>query len=216
MDLVLDTTELLPALVSRGRRRALLALCRYGRASLVHQSYSGTGFEPLAEHGEPAGPLAEALAGAENEIAFFEERLPAGAPNDLHLVLSDALLDEVQRKLIERFDHDPREALRQKQALAMLAVRIAELPPQLSRLASDPSDDHLPATAIYGRAETIVTSERALLADGSYEFGGRTVEVISFDELCARIGTASFSLQQVPELLSISPRPGLPPLDLDL
>ncbi len=216
MDLVLDTTELLPALVSRGRRRALLTLCRYGRASLVQLTYGGVGFESLAEHGAPAGPLAEALAGAENETAFFEERLPAGAPSDIYLVLSEPLLDEVRRKLVERFDHDAREALMQKHRLATLAVRIAELPLELPRLASDPADDHLTATAIYGRAATIVTSEHRLLEDRSYEHEGRAVEVISFDELASRIETLSFSLSQIPEILSIPTKPGLPRLDLDL
>jgi len=128
LDIVLDTTELLPGLVSCGRRRALLTLCRYGRASLVQVTYGGVGFESLAAYGEPSGPLAEALEWAENEIAFFEERLPEGAPNDIYLVLSDPLLDEVQRKLIERFGRDLREALNQKRRLATLAVRITDLP----------------------------------------------------------------------------------------
>jgi hypothetical protein len=124
MDIVLDTSELLPALVSRGRRRALLTLCRYGRASLVRLTYGGVGFDSLAAHGEPAGPLTEALERAEDEIAFFEERLPTGAPNDIYLVLSDPLLDEVRGKLIERFGRDPREALAERRGLAALGVRI--------------------------------------------------------------------------------------------
>lgn len=216
MDVVLDTTELLPALVSRGRRRALLTLCRYGRASLVQQIYGGIGFESLVERGEPAGPLAGALEGAENEIAFLEERLPAGAPNDIHLVLSEPLLDEVRRKLVERFNLDAREALMQKHRLAVLAVRIADLPQELPRLASDPSDDHVSGTAIYGRADAIITSDCQLLEDGSYELEGRMVEVISFDEFVSIIETSTFSLSEVPEILSIPTRPGLPQLDLEL
>jgi predicted nucleic acid-binding protein len=208
MDLVLDTTELLPALVSRGRRRALLTLCRYGRASLVHLTYSGVGFDALAEHGEPAGPLAEALRGAENEIAFFEERLPAGAPNDLYLVLSEPLLDEVRRKLVERFGLDPREALIQTRRLALLAVRIPAFPAELPRLASDPDDDHVVATGIYGRAQAIVTSDMALLDDGSYKHEGQSVAVVSFDDFASGIEGGGFSLSQVPEVLSIATKPG--------
>lgn len=165
---------------------------------------------------DSAGPLAEALEGAANEIAFFEERLPVGAPKDIYQVLSEALLDEVRRKLIARFDYDAREALIQKHRLAMLAVRIAELPPDLPRLPSDPGDDHLAATAIYGRADTIVTSEYRLLEDSSYEFEGRRVEVISIEELAARIETSAFSLSQIPETLSIPTKPGLSRLALDL
>jgi predicted nucleic acid-binding protein len=216
MDVVLDTTDLLPALVSRGRRRACLSLCRYGRASLVHLTYGGVGFDSLAEFGEPAGPLADVLEGAENEIAFLEERLPAGAPNDVYLVVSEPLLDEVRRKLIERFGWDARKALMQMRRLALLAVRVADLPEQLPRLASDPADDHVASTAIYGRAEALVTSEKALLNDGAYEHEGQSVAVMTFDECASRIENPSFSLSQVPEILSIPTRPGLPQLDLDL
>jgi predicted nucleic acid-binding protein len=90
------------------------------------------------------------------------------------------------------------------------------VPEELPRLASDPADDHVAATAIYGRAETLVTSERRLLEDGTYELEGQTVEVISFEEFSSRIETSSFSLTQVPELLAVPAKPGLPELDLDL
>jgi predicted nucleic acid-binding protein len=121
----------------------------------------------------------------------------------------------VRRKLIERFGYDAHEALVLKQRLALLAVRFADLPAELPRLASDPDDDHLAATAIYGRADTIVTSERRLLNDGSYEFEGRAVDVLSFDDLKSRIETSTFTLGQIPEILSIPTKPGLPRLDLD-
>src|SRR5436190_729062 len=133
MDVVLDTTDLLPALVSRGRRRAFLTLCRYGRASLVHLTYSGVGF-------------------------------------------------------------------------ASLAVRVADLPEELPRLASDLADDHVASTAIYGRAEALVTSEKALLNDGVYEHEGQSVEVMTFDKCASRIENPNFSLSQVPEILSIPTR----------
>lgn len=78
MDVVLDTTDLLPALVSRGRRRAFLTLCRYGRASLVHLTYSGVGFDSLAEYGEPAGPLAEVLEGPRTRSRSWRSVFPPG------------------------------------------------------------------------------------------------------------------------------------------
>lgn len=131
-------------------------------------------------------------------------------------MVSEPLLDEVRRKLIERFGWDARQALMHMRRLASLAVRVADLPGELPRLASDPDDDHVPATAIYGRAEAIVTSEKALLNDGSYELEGQSVEVLTFDECASRIENPSFSLSQVPEILSIPTRPGLPQLDLDL
>jgi hypothetical protein len=39
---------------------------------------------------------------------------------------------------------------------------------------------------------------------------------MTFDECASRIKKPSFSLSQVPEILSIPTRPGLPQLDLDL
>lgn len=134
----------------------------------------------------------------------------------LYLVLSEPLLDEVRRKLVERFGLDPREALIQTRRLALLAVRIPALPAELPRLASDPDDDHVVATGIYGRAQAIVTSDMALLDDGSYEHEGQSVAVVSFDDFASGIEGGGFSLSQVPEVLSIATKPGLPPLDLEL
>jgi hypothetical protein len=65
------------------------------------------------------------LASAGNEIAFLEECLRSGSPNDLHLVHSDAILAEVRPKLVERFDDDPCEAAVRTNRLGVVAVRLS-------------------------------------------------------------------------------------------
>jgi predicted nucleic acid-binding protein len=99
-----DTSVLLPGLLSpAGQRRKLLVLFAYGGLNY----YARVGLDELElieEHarrsgGELGGPSIEELVErATNRKAAMAEHLPARAPDDLMLVGSPALFDEVRRR----------------------------------------------------------------------------------------------------------------------
>lgn len=140
---------------------------------------------------------------------MLAERLPLGAPNDAFLVTSPPLLREVARKLVEVFDHTVEEAAQRRFSLASWTTIPVEdfNEALLDRLAPDRDDDFLIHTAFEGRADFVVTDEPGLLTEGEgteyTRLDGRTAAAYSFDGFAETIETSTFSLSQVPELLSV-------------
>ena len=85
---------------------------------------------------------------------------------DYEFVASEALLDEFEGVLIERFAR-PRDIAR---ALRDEIEAIADLSPpeRIARAARDPSDDFVLAAGLAGRADAIVSGDGDLLALGRY------------------------------------------------
>lgn len=146
---------------------------------------------------------------AEQEAAMLAELLPDDAPDDLYLVTSPPILREVQAKLVDRFDHDVREAFHKRVAIATFAaVAVPDFDPNtIDRLTQDRSDDMVVHTAFEGRAEFVVTADSDLLPDGDPTeytlLDGRSTLAYSLSGFASLIETSNFSLDQVPEVLSI-------------
>lgn len=98
-----------------------------------------------------------------------------GLPQDLverafrgefELVTSDALLDELEGVLRDRFERPSvlARALRDELASAADVRRPADLP----RVTRDPADEMVLAAALDGRADRIVTGDKDLLVLGAY------------------------------------------------
>ncbi len=140
---------------------------------------------------------------------MLSDRLPAGAPDDLYLVVSPPLLREVRRKLVEAFDWPAEAAAQGSHSIAAVAVMVVDDfdPDAIDRLSPDRSDDFLIHTAFEGRADYFVTNERRLLVTGEgTEYStvdGRSVIAHSFDGFREHIETSNFSLQAVPDLFSV-------------
>lgn len=83
--------------------------------------------------------------------------------NEHHaLVLSDYILDEYARKLVEKFDLTPAEAKVERAALAALAglVRPLRLNPEICR---DSADAPVLGTALAAKAAWLVSGDKDLL-----------------------------------------------------
>ena len=83
------------------------------------------------------------------------------------LVLSKAILDELLEVLGRKFARDSEE-------LAHVAVFISELSTMVSpkrrlRVVQDDPDNRIPECALVGRAQAIITGDKALLALRSFE-----------------------------------------------
>src|SRR5438270_2268335 len=113
--IVIDTSWLLPAFLSRSERprsRSLLILTALGGLTLRRQTV-GEELRVLEEEGERLGagvydaPLVQKLDAIERRRDELRDRLGMRAPDDLCLVGSRLLFDEVERKVREvgdRFD----------------------------------------------------------------------------------------------------------------
>jgi hypothetical protein len=171
----------------------------------------GRGFEELRGHGELRAVAAaeEAVRRANEEAFVLDERLPFGAPDDLYLVASPPLLREVHRNLIEVFEHTPGEANQKRAAVAGISSVLVEDfdADHLDRLAPSRKDDLVIHTAFAGDADVIVTDDRGILAAGEgtkYErLDGHVVHAYSFERFAETLETSTFSLERVPELLSV-------------
>lgn len=99
------------------------------------------------------------------------------------LVTSQAFLDELERCLfyprVRKRIPITDEALRQWLAAIGMIAEVVTDPPELSVVVDDPDDNAVLAAALEGRADYIVTGDRALLDLGEYE-GIRNVTPVQF------------------------------------
>jgi putative PIN family toxin of toxin-antitoxin system len=188
-----------------------LTLCKYGAACLVRDH----GPELIAsarQQGSLGGSVAAVGAKAEEEAAALAEVLPYDAPDDIYLVTTHLILDEVHRKLIEKFGHEPAEAATKRFFVATIAARTVPYfePASVRRYTRDPTDDMVVHTALEGRAEFIVTTDEDLLEDGegtryAGENEGQVTVAYSLERFGEMLETSKFSLSDVPEVLALSP-----------
>lgn len=83
------------------------------------------------------------------------------------LVISDFILDEVARKLMEKFKFPEADVKQLRRFLSKTAARVvpANLPGDVCR---DPTDIPILGTAVAGEAHLLVTVDKDLLAIGKY------------------------------------------------
>lgn len=85
---------------------------------------------------------------------------------EFELVTSEALLEEFERVLREKFERPPVIARALREELASVAD--VRRPGQVTRVARDAADDAVLAAALDGRTDHIVTGDEDLLVLGSY------------------------------------------------
>ena len=97
--------------------------------------------------------------------------------NDIHLVISKAIIHELLDVLARKFGRDAEE-------LARVAVYLSELGEMVSakkkiKILKDDPDNRILECAIAGRADIIVTGDKAMLQLGEYE-GVRIITLKEF------------------------------------
>ena len=95
---------------------------------------------------------------------------------EVTLVISHEIIDEVLTVLARKFSRDA-------EALSRVAINLAEIgetvrPAERLRVLDDDSDNRILECAIAGRAEAIVTGDKAMLALKTY----RHIRIISLSE----------------------------------
>jgi predicted nucleic acid-binding protein len=175
-----DTSVLLPGLLSpAGQRRKLLTLLAYG--GLTYYTRVGLDeLELLREQAEHAGaevrgvPVEALVERANDRKAALAERLPPLAPDDLMLIGSRALFDEVEatiatqgpRMFKDRWsDRMPGRYRRQLEVISALVVPDFDLdavPPHTE--GRDRKDDFVIETALQGGALAIVSDDKKHIA----------------------------------------------------
>jgi len=101
----------------------------------------------------------------------------------VRLFTSEYILEEVERVLAD-YQELPRSfARRTVRAIRRLAA-VVELPPVLpSYVSADPNDNPIIQTALSGKADCVLTADKAMLAVGKVQ----DVEIISLDQFVARL-----------------------------
>lgn len=84
-----------------------------------------------------------------------------------HLILSKAILDELLRVLASKFSRDREELARVAVYLSDIGKRVK--PQEKIRVLEDEANNRILECALAGRADTIVTGDRAMLGLGSYK-----------------------------------------------
>jgi predicted nucleic acid-binding protein len=221
---VLDTSELLPALVGRGQARRLLALLGYGRLMIRPQQLAVESAAARAAGSQLQPPLELQLAAAIDRIARANEALGVHAPSGFGLALSPALLDELSRKLREttfprRGKLSAEEVFAYRSTALSCATTVTEpfdpaaVPEYVDR---DPSDNAIVHTAMLARASYVVSNDADICgpddervyaaADGKHHVRAMRLATFATDV----VSTSIFELADVPiELLAEIVR-GLP------
>jgi predicted nucleic acid-binding protein len=179
---VLDTSVVLPALLShRGRRRKLWLLLVYGalagRVEMARLEAEALQEEARAAGGAVEGRTTEEMVGeAEARLARLGERMPVGAPDDWRLVASGPLLDEYERKLREigpnlnpdvRADHVP---LFRRQIEAVCFDLVDFDPAAIPRYTPDRDDDPIVHTALLADAVFLIADDKHIAPDAEDVF----------------------------------------------
>lgn len=175
-----DTSVLLPGLLSpAGQRRKLLVLLAYGGLNY----YARVGLDELElleeqagrSGGELGGPsIQELVERATDRKAAMAEHLPALAPDDLLLVGSPALFDEVEAKVetvgprILKGGWDPDAPAKYRRQLELICGLVTppfaldETPEHTQ--GRDRDDDYVIETAFQGGALAIVSDDKKHIA----------------------------------------------------
>lgn len=229
---VSDPCVLLPAVFSPdGVRRKILVL--FGLGALSH--YLRFAYEEEREawttqllRADATGSLSldDVVREAERRRAVLKERLPVLAPEDLCLVTSRPILDEVARKAAAPHWADrlgsvvqdlPTFARFQLAAVTSIVAPDIDLS-RVPRYTHDATDDYLVETAFAARADFIISDDKGVARDGDEptvyvnEESGAIVQAyqpMAFVE--AHVDTYHFSVHDVdPKLLAIAQRPAPP------
>ncbi len=180
---VADTNVLLKAFLSPGgRRRKFLVVCAYGalnyylRVGLAERERLHEELEHVAGSALGGMDIGRFIEAAGDRHAFLAEHLPALAPDDLCLVGSRPLLDEVEEKIAEvgpqilreEMPQDtPAKVRRQLAALTAIMIEDFELTDVPQHTAGrDRDDDLIIDTAFRGQATAIVADDKKHIALG--------------------------------------------------
>lgn len=178
---VADTNVLLKAFLSPGgRRRKFLVVCAYGalnyyrRVGLAERERLQEELEHVAGSALGGLDIRQFVEAAEDRQAFLAEQLPALTPDDVCLVASRPLLDEVEEKVAEvgpqilrgQMPSDAPEKVR-RQLAALTAIMIpdfelADVPEHTS--GRDRDDDLILETAFRGQASAVVADDKKHIA----------------------------------------------------
>jgi predicted nucleic acid-binding protein len=180
--LVADTSVLLPGLLAAGgQRRKLLVLCAYGALNYFTR-VGPDELELVREQAVHAGaalgglPIEKLVEQAEYRRASLAERLPALAPDDLLLVGSPALFDELEAKLVARGPKMLKDRWQGDMAERYLRILVsicgifapefdlATIPEHTQ--GRDRDDDFVVETAFQGGATMIVADDKGIAREG--------------------------------------------------
>lgn len=105
----------------------------------------------------------------------------------VRLFVSDYILDELERTLVEDFDRSRRFAMLARRAVLRIARRV-ELPPLVPRhVPGDPNDDPIVQTALTAKADCLVTADAEILKLGRL----RGLEILSPEDFALRLGMST-------------------------
>jgi predicted nucleic acid-binding protein len=179
--IVIDTSWLLPAFLSRSEKpwsRNLLILTALGGLTLRRRTIEEE-WSVLRREGERLGvdvydaPFLGKLDALERRRDEMRDRLGMRAPDDLCLVGSRLLFDELERKVREvgaRFDprlsdDTPERVRRQVERLTAIVVGF-DPREQLRAWTTDPDDDYVIETAFRADAAAIIAMDAHLVPRG--------------------------------------------------
>jgi predicted nucleic acid-binding protein len=179
--IVIDTSWLLPAFLSRRERprsRSLLILTALGGLTMRRHTIEAE-LQALHDEGERLGvatyydPYRGRLSAIERRRDEMRDRLGLRAPDDLCLVGSRLLFDEVERKVREvghRFDphlSDDAPTLVRRQVERLTAILVDFDPHERLRAwTRDPDDDYVIETAFRADAAAIVSKDEDIVPVG--------------------------------------------------
>jgi len=176
--IVIDTSWLLPAFLSRGERprsRSLLILTALGGLTLRRHTIEDELRALLAE-GQRLGAAVHAepyrgrIAAIERRRDQMRDSLGMRAPDDLCLVGSALMFDEVERKVREvgrrldpRLSEDAPEMIRRQ--VERLTAVVVDFDPRehLPAWTRDPADDYVIETAFRADAAAIISKDEDIV-----------------------------------------------------